>query len=434
MYFKSPPIPVPARILACISTCISAYILIGLAAFSGTNGWAQAGSRADGTATLKQAFEAAWARQPESLSLELRRDAAEGRRRQAEAWTVEPPALELSDKTDQVLRNEGSREYYAGVTLPLWLPGERSRAGALAEAESKAVSSRAAAAQLRVAAFIREAWWNWRRLVGERALAVSRLANAKRLAEDVARRVKAGDLALADRYQADGAAAAAEAALAEAESGLAAAREQLRAFTGVLPGAMADERPESPPTVPADFTALDVAHPATVELFDRAEMARRAADLAGVQTRSNPELVLATTRERSTSEDVWQHTVTLGVRIPFGSESRNRAKARLAQAEAVEAETQLRLERERLAADLETSRVRVESARVQLASAEKRAQLARESRTFFDKSFRLGETDLPTRLRIELETVEAERQATRSRVDLAAAISALRQAMGLLPE
>ena len=78
--------------------------------------------------------------------------------------------------------------------------------------------------------------------------------------------------------------------------------------------------------------------------------------------------------------------------------------------------------------------MRVESSRTQLAAAEKRAQLARESRGFFDKSFRLGESDLPTRLRIELEAVEAERQSTRTRIDLAAAISALRQALGLLPE
>ena len=91
-------------------------------------------------------------------------------------------------------------------------------------------------------------------------------------------------------------------------------------------------------------------------------------------------------------------------------------------------------ERERLAADLEAARVRVESSRTQLAAAEKRTQLARESRGFFDKSFRLGESDLPTRLRIELEAVEAERQNARTRIELAAAISALRQAMGLLPE
>ena len=100
----------------------------------------------------------------------------------------------------------------------------------------------------------------------------------------------------------------------------------------------------------------------------------------------------------------------------------------------IEAETLLRLERERLTAEVDTARVRVESARTLVASAKQRAQLARESRGFFQKAFRLGETDLPTRLRIELEAAEAERQVARTRIELAAAVSALRQAMGLLPE
>ncbi len=251
---------------------------------------------------------------------------------------------------------------------------------------------------------------------------------------DVRRRAKAGDLARSDQHQADGAAAGAEVALAESASLLAASTQHLRALIGKLPDEKATDGPETPPAVPADFTALDATHPAVVELFDRAEVARRSADLASVQTRNNPELLLATTRERGAFGDSYQQTVTFGVRIPFGSEGRNRAKLGLARAEALETEGQLRLERERLASDLEAAKVRVESSRTQLAAAEKRAQLARESRGFFDKSFRLGESDLPTRLRIELETVEAERQNARARIDLAAAISALRQALGLLPE
>jgi cobalt-zinc-cadmium efflux system outer membrane protein len=60
--------------------------------------------------------------------------------------------------------------------------------------------------------------------------------------------------------------------------------------------------------------------------------------------------------------------------------------------------------------------------------------LALESRTFFEKSFQLGESDLPTRLRIEVEAVEAQRQAALSRIEFSASISSLRQAAGLLPQ
>mgnify|MGYP000400545344 CR=1 FL=1 len=63
--------------------------------------------------------------------------------------------VDLAGKTDQLNKNQGNREYAAGVALPLWLPGERSRQGALADAESKAVDSRVTAAQLRTAAAVR---------------------------------------------------------------------------------------------------------------------------------------------------------------------------------------------------------------------------------------------------------------------------------------
>ena len=73
--------------------------------------------------TLKQAFEAAWSRQPEAQSLAERREAAEARRQSADSWTAEPPSLEVSAKTDQLNKNQGSREYVAGIALPLSLPG-----------------------------------------------------------------------------------------------------------------------------------------------------------------------------------------------------------------------------------------------------------------------------------------------------------------------
>lgn len=382
-------------------------------------------------ATLPQAFAAAWARQPEAQSLALRRDAAAARRQAADSWLPEPPALELTGKSDRVTGNDGEREYVAGVALPLWLPGERAQTGALAAAEEDATHSRAAAARLRTAAAVREAWWNWQRAQGEQGLAQARLSTARQLADDVARRVRAGDLARADQHQAEGAVAAAEFAVAEAVAAAAAARQQLRAVAGQLPAASTATLAEALPAEPAAF---DAQHPAVAELLDRAAVARRSAELAGLQTRANPELTVQTARERAVAGDDWTQSVTVGVRIPFGSASRNQARSGLARAEAIEAEGQARLEGERLAAELEAARQRVEASRQQRAAADKRARLAGEARGFFEKSFRVGETDLPTRLRIELEAVEAERQALRAQVDHAAAISALRQALGLLPE
>lgn len=383
--------------------------------------------------SLRQVFDAAWARQPESMALQARRDAARAQQSAANAWTPEPAALEISNKTDRLNRNQGARELEVGIAVPLWLPGERGRTAALAEAEGAAIESRATAARLRIAATVREAWWQWQRARIEVDSARDQLDNTRRIAADVARRTKAGDLARADQHQADGAVASAEANMAQAEAGLAAARQHLRALTGAAPAtseAAASAAEPDPGTAATDMEA----HAALLELKDRAAVAERTAALASTQSRANPELMLAFTRDRGAFGEAAQQTITLGVRIAFGGGPRYDARTANARAEATEAQAQLALERERVIAEREAAKVRVDASRSQLAAAERRAQLARESRGFFDKSFRLGETDLPTRLRIEAEAAEAERQAARARIELAAAISAWRQALGLLPQ
>jgi cobalt-zinc-cadmium efflux system outer membrane protein len=386
--------------------------------------------------TLKQAFDATWQRQPEALSQPMRQDAAVALQQAATRWTAEPVALELSAKTDRFNQNQGRDETVAGISIPLWLPGERKRTIALADAQVRAASSRVQAAQLRTAAQVREAYWTWQRAAIDKALAAELLSHSQQLAQDVAQRVRAGDLARADQHQADGALASAEASLAETTGVLTAAVQRVRALSGLAPKApvVGSIEPEPMPVLPADASTLVATHPALVELQHSGDVAQRSFDLAQAQTRANPELTVATSRDRGQLDEAYQHSVTVGIRIPLGSDSRNRAKRASAQADAMEAQALVQLEHTRLQGDLETARAGIVSAQAQVDAAQRRAQLARESRMFFQKSFHMGETDLPTRLRMEREAMDAERQAARAAIDLAAAQSTLRQTLGLLPE
>ena len=386
--------------------------------------------------TLRMAFEAAWARQPEAAALSTRREAANAQQQAAKSWTPEPMVMELSAKTDALSRNPGTREYAGGIAIALWLPGQRQRSQALSEAEGRAVESRVSAAQLRVAATVREAWWQGQRALADAGAARAQLHNARRIAADVGQRLKAGDLARADQHQADGAVATAEAALAQADAALFLAQQALRTLVA-MPGLVVDTDSTAlgTETDPAAAVMTDLeTHSDLLALKDRTSVAEGAAALAATQSRANPELMIGTTRDRGAFGDAWQQSVTVGVRIPFGAGPRHDARSATARAEVIELQSQLTLERARLAGEREAARARADGARVTLVAVEHRAQLARESRGFFDKSFRLGETDLPTRLRIEAEAAEAERQAARARIELAAAISSWRQALGLLPQ
>lgn len=383
--------------------------------------------------SLNQVFEAAWARQPEAQTLPSRREAARAQQNASQAWTPEPAALEMGYRTDRLNRNQGAREIEVGISVPLWLPRERAQSAALSDARAMVVESGTMAAKLRLAAIVREAWWQWQRARIEVDIARDQLKNTQQIAADVERRTGAGDLARSDRHQAQAAVASAEAHLAQAKASFAAAQQRLQAlaghatFAGDVEGGGVEQDPST-------LMAQSEMHAAVQELKDKVAVAERSVALTAIQSRANPELTLTTTRDRGAFGEASKQTFVMSVRIPFGGGARHNARTAQALADALEVQAQLSLERERLAAEQEAARVRIEAARTQLAAAVQRASLARESRGFFDKSFRLGETDLPTRLRIEAEAAEAERQVAIIRIELAAAISTKRQTLGLLPQ
>jgi cobalt-zinc-cadmium efflux system outer membrane protein len=376
-------------------------------------------------------LDAAWARQPEQQAAPLRRDAAAAALQASRRWLADAPAIEASAKTDRFDRNDGSREVEATLTLPLWHLGERHRAQAAAEADAAAIEARLGAARWTLAGQVRSAYWALAAARLEQQLAEARLDNSRRLADDVAARLKAGDLARADNHQAQSALAAAEADLAQAQAAATRAARQWQALTG-LPPPQAAEPPAEPAPAAAGETAAT--HPELAELAARAAAARRQRELAGAQTGANPELTVGATRERGRADERYAPAIVVGIRIPLGASSGSPARLATAGAEQAEAEAALALATGRVQADIASARDDVQALQAAATAADRRALLARESRGFHERSFRLGETDLPTRLRVELEAFEAGRQASRARIALSGAVSTLRQAMGLLPE
>lgn len=388
--------------------------------------------------SLRALFDHAWQRQPEAQAQPLRQQAAEAARLAAQRWTAEPPALQLQTRTDRPGSQQGQREVEVGLAAPLWLPGERARSAALGDAQWLQVQSQQRAAQWQLAAQVRQAWWDWQRARSDLALAQDRLHSARQLAADVLRRWQAGDLARTDGLQAQAVVAQAEAAQAEAQGALQAARAALSAWVppqGTAPGAQPPPQDgQAEPLADAAAQALPDTHPALAHAQAQAQVARHTAELAAVQRRANPELSVAATRGRDQAGERYRQSVTLGLRIPLGDNALAQAKEAAAQADALEQETRLQRERERLAQDLRAAQARAAAAQAQGEAAARHAALAQETLGHVDKAFRLGEADWPTRLRAEQDAAQAQRQLARARIDAAAAVSALRQALGLLPE
>lgn len=408
-------------------------------------------SKASDAYTLKNLFEDTWSRQPEAKAYTTRLESLQARQKVSQSLVARPPTLELGGKGEKSqnggLAAGGAGEFIAGLSIPIWLWGERSGSMAFADAESAKLIKQHASAQLKISAQLRVLFWEFELAKLEYSLAVSRHSNANSLFKDVQTRHKAGDLSRADLYQSESALANAEGNKAEAKANLILAVQNLKVLTGkptnvdIFLTSQAHENAatlsrlsERLPKLPSTFADLDTTHPVIQDLIAQVEVARTATELARAQTRQNPELQIYGTSGRPEIGVPIQQTIMLGIKIPFGSDARTQAQTLTNKANQIEAEERLIYEKNRLLSELDGAKARIETAGIRRDAAIRRAKLTNETRRFFEKSFKFGETDLPTRLRIEQEATDASKQAAQAEVAYLAAISSLRQALGLIPE
>jgi outer membrane protein TolC len=125
--------------------------------------------------------------------------------------------------------------------------------------------------------------------------------------------------------------------------------------------------------------------------------------------------------------------VIVGLRLPFGTDDRNRPLEAAALANLDIAQTHEQRLRERLESELSVAQDAERSAQAQLDAETARALLLRERATLIDKSFRAGETPLPELLRALSNAAQAESAVARQTAALGLARARLQQSFGILP-
>jgi cobalt-zinc-cadmium efflux system outer membrane protein len=374
--------------------------------------------------TVHDALESAWGRQPAQRAQADRRAEIEGMRKAADALTPEPAALSIGQRTDRPGSNAGRREWEFEVAAPLWLAGQRARQRAVVEAESDAYGAGQVSAKWRLAGEVRQAWWQARLAEAECDVVRQRLESATALADDVARRVSAGDLARVDANRARAGAQAAQIALGEADARAFRVLQQFTALTGM---ATLPSGAEQPATLPAEI------HPQRIAARQRAALAQKRVDYAGATRRDPPELSVALTRERSTFEERFGNSIMLRLKVPLATDARNQPRLSAAAASQAEADAAVDLENSSIEAGIASARREFEQAQITVHLSESRFELARDTHQLLDRAFKLGELDLPARLLAEAERFEAERNLVKARLEAGQAISNVNQALGLLP-
>lgn len=390
-------------------------VLLGWMAFSGS-------SHAQTSPSLRQAVEAAWSLSPQARGLASRQAELDTRARAASSLISGPPSLSLGHRTDRVGSNGGLRESEVEVSAPVWTPGVRRATADQVEADRAAFEQQQILAKVKLAAEVRDLAAQAALAQIEREAAQSKLREAQVLAGDVERRVKVGEVARVDLLQAQSVQRQAATAQAQAESALARALAQWRALTGLAQVASLDEQAGSEQDHPAVMSA-------------QAQLRAAQAKLAWTQAdRRDPmEVGVGMARERAAFGAPSETSLKLSLRVPLGSYGRNAPKLAAAQAEVDAAEAEALAAGRAVEANRLAARAELEAARRSETLAAERERASLEVQALIAKSYRLGESDLPTRLRAESERFEAELAHAKARLETRHAIAKLNQANGILP-
>ncbi|HEX2531086.1 MAG TPA: TolC family protein [Burkholderiaceae bacterium] len=376
--------------------------------------------------TFADVLNKAWLRLPEAQSQVHREIELNANRSAASGVFPAPPVVGLSERTDRFNDNAGAREYEAGISVPMWLPGEKTARQRLAVSEKERFTAAQSALRLQVAGELREAAWQIKLAENARARAQGRLASAQHTEADVVRRVKAGELARTDLLLVQGETLSAQDAAAVAGRELALAQQVYERIVGdqILPAALVETEP----------AAREVeSHPLLVLKRERVGVARAKAQLVSQTRRDNPEISIGVRRERADSGERFGDTLVASLRIPLGTESRNAPRTAAAQADLTEAEVDYQRQRAAVEQNIQRARLEIDTVKQRLILARSRHALAQENFQLIRKAFSLGEKSLFEFQRTQAVLNEAALEAGQTEIELNRSYARLNQAMGVLP-
>ncbi|WP_374257802.1 TolC family protein [Aquabacterium sp.] len=379
--------------------------------------------------TLAQAVDAAWARSPLNVEAQGRQRVADAARRVADSWLVAPPSLNVAQREGVSAATRGERETEIGVSLPLWRWDQRARSQASASAEAAWAHASQQVARWQVAGLVREAAARVRLAQADLSQVNAQQQLLSKLAEDVARRVRAGDLAPADELAARAELLGWEAQTSQARWSLQAELSEWQTLTGLSALPLAE--PVATP-VPVKAQENISAHIA-VQLANLAvELARARVASASQLAEASPELGVSWRQERANLGGA-QSSVALSMKLPLGTAKylQPQLAAALAAEETALAE-QAQTQRH-LSAQLELAQAQWASTQAQATSEQERARLLRQRGQWLQRSFSAGETSLPDLLRALTAAAQAEAASARQQAALTQAWARLQHAQGLMP-
>ena len=383
--------------------------------------------------TLRQALDAAWEISSQSRSLDNRRSELAAKEKAAGSWIFGEPVAALAQRTDRLNKNDGFRELEAEIELPLWNRGVRAATQADVAAQRLGFDGQFALSKLKLAGELRALAVSAAKAQVELDLNKRKLLEANALTQDLMRRVKAGENARVEALQTQVLVQQAQAAMAQAEGQLARLQSHWRSLTGLATVAPLEEK--LAPIATNEFISAPVSadHPALRQSQAQLSGAQAKLALVNADKRDPMSVGVGIARERGSFAASNETTLRIALRIPLGGDNRNAPRQAAARAELDASQADLDALQRQLLAEVAAANAELLAARNAQIAASERVRLSTEVQTLITKSWRLGDSDLPTRLRADNEQFEASLSLARADIDVQRAIANLNQAHGVFP-
>ncbi len=378
------------------------------------------------TLTLGEVLEKTFIRNPMQANLQSRDAVVSARKRVADAMLPAAPAVSLLHQNDIVGSGRGEREWQAALELPVWLPNQRNNRLKVADASQSSVSVSRDSLKLQVAGQLREALWDIAMNDELLALAVNKLELANKLQLDVEKRHRAGEMARTEVMLAQQETLRAEKEKLRAEAEVMHARHRYYLLTGLreIPTNYQEKQ-----SLLEDYSQSSI----WLEAQSKVGLAETERELVQVESHGNMQVLLNMRSSKGAFDNVANDSVGVQVRIPLGTE----VSAAPVKAAAEQVLGSALSEREALRLALEAAMHEAEHnltvSRAELVIAGKQYEIAKESARLAEKSFKLGESDLVSLLRVQAQSFEAERAFATRKIQVQWDTARYNQAVGVLP-
>ncbi len=379
--------------------------------------------------TVVETVRATVERHPDYPLIEARRKVAAGYRQQAGSLLGGDPSVDLSATGDSLGSDYGHEEYIAGISAPVWLPGQRSAKSAIADNIALLADSELRKLGWKVAGEVLERAWKLRITETDMKQSMKQWAAARALVQDIRHRHEVGEVSRNDLLLAQQDLVEAEATYQEAMSAVETARLAWISYTGFR------ELPEDLDSSSDLRKERDLdRHPLLLAALAAVDTAAAKAEDARARRRGPPQVSLFAKRDRGSRQEDYTDSLGLAFSIPLGTH----APAAPAIAEAEAERTRSLAEANLLRRELE---LRLSQAEQELASAIRLLQLAQQKYDYSharlklaQRAFELGEMDLYQLLLARRQSNLATRDLKLRRLERKRAAARKNHALGVIPQ